>query len=106
MSSDYDASDFLDPEKFRTGHDVCDLRARQRYLAGREACDDYSEIFIAINDTVSATLRRGVGHMNGYEKLGYAAYSAEYLRAILHSGCPVWVYRIDADGKISKTKIK
>ena len=105
MKSDYTAFDFSDPEKFRTGHDVCALRARKRYLDGRAECDDYAEIFIAVNDTVSARLKVGNGHMNGYEKLGYHAYSAEYLRAILHSGCPVWVYRIDSNDRLEKYQL-
>jgi hypothetical protein len=46
MKSDYTAYDFLKPEKFRTGFDVCEARAQQRYLDGREECKDYTEIFI------------------------------------------------------------
>jgi hypothetical protein len=104
--SDYSASDFSDPDKFRTGYDVDTLRAVKRYHDGRKECEGYAEIFIAVNDTVSARLKVGNGHMNGYERLGYHAYSGEYLRAILDSGCPVWVYRIDSEGKIVKTQIK
>ena len=100
MRSNYSASDFLDPDKFRTQFDVDAKRARKRYLDGCVECDDYTEIFIAVNDTVSATLKVGNGSMNGYERLGYHCYSSEYLRAILHSGCPVWVYRIGSDGRI------
>jgi len=106
MRSKYAASDFLDPSKFRTGHDVCRSKSRQRYLAGRKACKDYSEIHIAINDTVSAILKTGKGQSNGYEKLGYAAYTAQYLQAILDSGCPVFVHRIDSDGEHTETQIK
>jgi hypothetical protein len=106
MRSDYAASDFLKPSKFRTGYDVCEARAQQRYLDGLAECEDYSEIFICLNDTICATLKVGNGQSNGYEKLGYHAYTADYLRAILDSGCPVWVSRVDADGKITKTQIK
>jgi hypothetical protein len=105
MKSDYTVSDFLDPDKFQTGYDVCAKAARKRYLNGRAECDDYAEIFIAVNDTVSARLKVGNGHMNGYERLGYHAYSAEYLRAILHSDCPVWVYRVGSEGSIEKHQL-
>jgi hypothetical protein len=105
MKSDYTASDFRFPNMFRTGYDVCEARALKRYLDGRKECEDYSEIFISLNDTVCATLKVGNGHMTGYEKLGHHAYSSEYLRAILDSGCPVTVYRIGPDGKIEKTQI-
>jgi hypothetical protein len=106
MKSTYIACDFLKPELFSTGFDVDAKRARKRYLDGCVECDDYSEIFICLNDTVCATLKVGNGQMNGYEKLGYHAYSGDYLRAILDSGCPVWVSRINDDGKITKTQIK
>jgi hypothetical protein len=105
MKSDFNASDFLTPGLFGTGHDVCEARAQQRYLDGRAECRDYSEIFICLNDTVCATLKRG-GDCYGYEKLGYHAYTADYLRAILDSGCPVWVSRVDDDDKIVRTQIK
>ena len=104
--SRFAAKDFLDSDKFRTGHDVCEARAQQRYLDGREECKDYSEIYICLNDTVCATLKVGNGQGNGYEKLGYHAYTADYLRAILDSGCPVWVSRVDDDDKIVRTQIK
>lgn len=103
--SDFTASDFSDPDKFRTGYDTCALRANKRYHDAVVECRDYSEIFIAVNDTVSATLKVGNGHMNGYERLGYHAYSVEYLRAILDSGCPVWVYRVNSDGRIQKHQL-
>jgi hypothetical protein len=83
MKSDYTASDFRFPNMFRTGYDVCEARALKRYLDGRKECEDYSEIFISLNDTVCATLKVGNGH----------------------SGCPVTVYRIGPDGKIEKTQI-
>jgi hypothetical protein len=103
--SDYTASDFLDPDKFRTGYDTCALRANERYHAACIAFEDYSDVFIGVNDTVSANLKGGNGHMTGYERLGYHAYSCELLRAILDSGCPVTVYRIGSDGSIEKTQI-
>ena len=106
MRSDYSADDFRHPERFRTSHDVNPIRARLRYLAGIEECKDYSEIFICLNDTICATLRVGNGQFNGYEKLGYHAYTSEYLHAILDSGCPVWVSRIDSDDRIHRTQIK
>lgn len=106
MKSRYSVSDFLDPDKFRTGYDVCPKCARRRYLEARVECDDYSEIFITINDTVFAKLRVDNGRMNGYEKLGYHAYSCEYLRAILDSGCQVWVYRIGPDGHIKEHQLR
>ena len=105
MKSNYSASDFLDPNKFRTGLDACEKCAHRRCLDGCVECDDYVEIFIALNDTVSATLKVGNGYMSGYEKLGYHAYSSEYLRAILDSGCPVWVYRVDSEGHIQKHQL-
>ena len=108
MKSDYSASDFLDPEKFRTGHDVCEARAQQRYHDGCETCRAYEEVTIAINDTVGAKVKgpRGqTGQANGYERLGYHAYTADFLQAILDSGCPVWVARIGSDGRIEKTRI-
>jgi len=106
MKSDYTASDFLTPSKFKTGYDVCEARAQQRYLDGREECKAYSAIYICLNDTICTDLKVGNGHGNGYEKLGHHAYTADYLRAILDSGCPVWVSRIGPDGKIVRTQIK
>ncbi len=101
MKSDFTAFDFLDPSKFHTKFDTCAKCARRRYLDAREQCDDYSEITIAIDDTVSARLKVSNGHARIYERLGHTAYSCELLRAILDSGCPVWVYRM-VDGKIEK----
>ncbi len=102
--SDYAASDFSDPDKFRTGYDTCSKCARRRYLEAREQCDDYSEIHIAIDDTVSAKLKDGNGHAATYERLGYHAYTSEFLRAILDSGCPVWVHRL-VDGKLEEYQL-
>jgi len=101
MNSDYSVSDFRDPDKFRTGYDTCHKCGLRRYLDARAQCDDYSEIHIGINDTVSAGLKNG-GHSSTYEKLGYHAYSSEFLRAILDSGCRVIVHRVDSDGKLVK----
>ncbi len=99
-ASDYSVSDFRDPDKFRTGHDVCSKCARQRYLDACKQCDTYSEIHIATNDVVTAKLKSGNGYVHTYERLGYHAYTSEFLRAILDSGCLVWVYRDGSDGVI------
>ncbi len=110
--TDMPAEAFLDPSNFTTGRDGDAGRANKRYLDGLAECRDYAKVFIAINNTVSARLkpcagRNGLsGSMNGYEKLGYHAYSADYLRAILDSGCPVWVYRVGSDGKVVLTDLR
>lgn len=106
MKTEYTVSDFLNPDKFRTSYDVCPECARRRYLEACEQCDNYSEIYIAINDMVTAKLKVGGDHVNTYEKLGYHAFTSEFLRAILDSGCPVWVYRIGSDGYIKKHQLR
>ena len=96
-----EAQAFLDSRNFRTSWGNCALKATKRYHDGRKECEDYEEIYISINNTVSARLKNG-GTMNGYERIGYHAYTDEYLRAILDSGCPVFVYRVASDGSIQK----
>lgn len=105
MSQD-EAKAFLDPKNFRTSYDVCALRANKRYVDACRSCRDYSEIYIAVNNTVSAKLAVGNGTSSGYEKIGYAAYSCELLRAILDSDCPVYVYRIASNGSIVKYDLR
>jgi hypothetical protein len=105
MRTDQTADDFLNPFKFRTGYDVCEARALKRYLDGKKECEDYEEIYISVNNTVSARLKNG-GSMSGYEKIGYHAYSNQYLRAILDSGCPVYVYRVNDAGSIVKHDLR
>lgn len=104
--TDQPAQAFLDPRNFKTGFDVCALRANKRYQEGLAECRDYAEIFIAINNTVSADLKGCNGRMSGYETIGHHAYSADYLRAILDSGCPVWVYRVGPNGGIIKHDLR
>ena len=103
--SDFNAFDFLDPDKFHTGHDTCDKCALRRYLDAREQCDDYAEIHISIYDTVVVRLKGSKGSKNTYEKLGQHAYTSEFLRAILDSGCPVWVHRVGDDGYLEKHQL-
>jgi hypothetical protein len=105
MQTDQTADDFLFPNMFRTGYDVCEARALKRYLDGKKECEDYEEIYISVNNTVSAKLKGG-GRMNGYEKIGYHAYSGEYLRAILDSDCAVYVYRVNDAGRIVKHDLR
>ncbi len=100
------AYEFLGPENFRTPHDTCALRANKRYVDARRSCEDFDEINIAINNTVSAKLAGCNGSSQGFEKIGHAAYSCELLRAILDSGKPAYVYRVTSNGRIVKYDIR
>ncbi len=105
--SKFSAEDFCNPDNFRTAWPHEPGRAEHRYQKGLMECEDYVEIYIGINDTVSAKLASSYyGTMQGYEKLGYHACSDQYLRAILDSGKPVWVYRVDDDGRIAKYDLR
>lgn len=95
------AYEFLDPENFKTAHDTCALRADKRYADALRSCEGFEEISIATNNTVSAKLLGAVsGQSQGFEKIGLHAYSCELLRAILDSGKPLTLHRINSLGHI------
>lgn len=91
------ASDFLNPELFRTGFDTDADKREDRYQKELARCRDYTIFHIGANGTWSATTKDG-GSVSSYEGIGYHAYTADLLRAVLDSDCPFIVHRDDGKG--------
>ena len=92
------ASDFLNPGLFRTDFDTDVDRRELRYGDELAKCKEYRAFHIGVNGTWSATTHCG-GSVSSYEGIGYHAYTADLLRAVLDSDCAFIVHRIE-DGKI------
>ncbi len=91
-------SAFLDASAFRTSFDVSKDRGKERYQRELLCCAEYVTFHIGINGTWSATTREG-GSVTSYEGIGYHAYTAELLQAVLDSDCAFVIHRLE-DGKI------
>jgi len=90
------ARDFLDAPSFGTDFDVDEDRSEQRYQDELKRCEGYTAFHIGINGTWSAKCKDG-GHVSSYEGIGYHAYTADLLQAVLDSDCAFIVHRLEDD---------
>ena len=92
----------LNTQNALTGKVMPITREGARYTDGKEQgrCADY--ITIAINNVWGGyDTRSGYpGSISSYECIGRHSGSVDFITGVLDSGCPVYVYRAEDDGKL------
>ncbi len=90
-SSTCSATDFLNPNNFRTSFDTPGSDASQ-YAKGLETARNAKSISIGVNGVWGARMLDGASLVS-YERIGYHRSTAALLRGFLDSGVLMTVYR-------------
>ena len=92
----------LNAQNALTGKVMPITRQGARYDDGKETGHDADYITLSVSNVWGGkTTSSGYpGHISSYERIGYHPGSVDFITGVLDSGCPVYVYRAEDDGKL------
>jgi len=94
------ASAFLNASAFHTAFDGGVDRGAEKYRETFELCKGFKAFHIGAYGTWSADCKDG-SFMSSYEGIGYHAYTAYLLQAVLDSDCAFFVHRLENGGIVT-----